>query len=95
MGGAGRQKQLALGAVPNVASRIQGMANADTVVISASTYRLVQGYFAFQELGEYALRGASEPVVMYRILRARSTQSRLDIASIRGLTPPLQAGKPL
>jgi class 3 adenylate cyclase len=87
MGGAGRQEQLALGEVPNVASRIQGIAEADTLVISSSTYRLVQGYFEFQELGEYAFRGVSDPVVVYRVHRESGAQSRLDVASIRGLMP--------
>ena len=40
MGGAGRQEQLALGEVPNVCSRIQGLAEPDTLFISAATYQL-------------------------------------------------------
>jgi class 3 adenylate cyclase/predicted ATPase len=87
MGGAGRQEQLALGEVPNVASRIQGIAEANAVVISASTYRLVQGYFEFQELGEQALRGVSQPLVVYQVLQESSVQSRLEAASSGGLTP--------
>ena len=51
MGGAGRQEQLALGEVPNVASRIQGLAAPNTVAISEATYRLVQGYFTCAALG--------------------------------------------
>src|SRR5262249_5099257 len=42
MGGAQRQEQLALGEVPNVASRIQGLAEPDTLLISTDTYRLIQ-----------------------------------------------------
>jgi len=57
MGGAGRQEQLALGEVPNVCSRIEALAEHNTVAISAATYRLVQGYFECQELGEQTLRG--------------------------------------
>jgi class 3 adenylate cyclase len=40
-----RQEHLALGETPNVASRIEGLAEPDTVAISAATYQLVQGYF--------------------------------------------------
>jgi class 3 adenylate cyclase/predicted ATPase len=87
MGGEGRQEQLALGEVPNIAARMQGLAAPDTLYISASTYQLIQGYFECQELGEYALRGVSEPVVVYRVLRESGAQSRLDVASTRGLTP--------
>src|SRR5215471_15943446 len=42
MGGAGRQEQLALGEVPNVCSRIQGLAEPNMIAISEATYRLIQ-----------------------------------------------------
>jgi class 3 adenylate cyclase len=87
MGGEGRQEQLALGETPNVASRIQGLAEANSVVISDSTYRLIHGYFDCQELGEQTLRGVSQPLVVYQVLQESGVQSRLDVASTRGLTP--------
>src|SRR5262249_32265661 len=63
MGSQERQEQLALGQVPNVCSRIQGLAEPNTVAISEGTYRLVQGYFECQGLGEHTLRGVTAPVV--------------------------------
>ncbi len=87
MGGEGRQEHLALGETPNIAARIQGLAQPDTVVISADTYRLIQRYFDCDALGEHDLRGVSKPIAVYRVLKERDAQSRLDIASARGLTP--------
>ena len=87
MGGAGRQEQLALGETPNIAARIQGLAAPDSVVMSATTYRLIQGYFECQELGEQTLRGVAEPLAVYRVFGESSAQSRLEVAAIRGLTP--------
>jgi class 3 adenylate cyclase/predicted ATPase/energy-coupling factor transporter ATP-binding protein EcfA2 len=87
MGGAGRQEQLALGEVPNIASRIEGLAAANMVAISEATYRLVQGYFACQDLGVQTLRGVAEPLHVYHVLSESGVHSRLDIASARGLTP--------
>jgi class 3 adenylate cyclase len=87
MGSQGRQEQLALGEVPNVCSRIQGLAEPNTVALSAATYRLVQGYFECQELGEQTLRGTAQPLAVYRVLGPSGAQSRLDIISKRGLTP--------
>jgi len=87
MGGAGRQEQLALGEVPNVAARMQGLAEPNTVAISAATYRLIQGYFECQELGVQTLRGVAEPIAIYRVLSASGATSRLDVAQPRGLTP--------
>jgi predicted ATPase len=56
-------------------------------MISEATYRLIQGYFDCENLGERALRGVAEPVVVYRVLSESDAQSRLDIARVRGLTP--------
>ena len=87
MGGAGRQEQLALGEVPNLAARLQGLAASNTVVISDATSRLVQGYFACQDLGAQTLRGVAEPVQVYCVLQESGARGRLDVALTRGLTP--------
>jgi class 3 adenylate cyclase len=87
MGGPGRQEQLALGEVPNIASRIEGLAAANTVTISEATYRLVQGYFDCQDLGAQTLRGVAEPVAVYQVLQDSGARGRLDVAVTRGLTP--------
>jgi TOMM system kinase/cyclase fusion protein len=87
MGGAGRQEQLALGEVPNLAARLQGLAESNTVVISDATSRLVQGYFECQDLGAQTLRGVAEPVQVYRVLQESGARGRLDVAVTRGLTP--------
>src|SRR5262245_24879726 len=87
MGGAGRQEQLALGEVPNVASRLQGLAQPHTLVVSSATYRLIQGYFACKDLGEQTLRGVAEPLHVYRVLQDSGARGRLDVAVSRGLTP--------
>jgi predicted ATPase len=87
MGGQGRQEQLALGEVPNIASRIQGLAEPNALMISTDTYRLIQGYFECQALGAQALRGVAEPVAVYRVLQDSGARGRLDVAMTRGLTP--------
>jgi class 3 adenylate cyclase len=87
MGGSGRQEQLALGDTPNVAARLQGLAAPDTVLISAATHRLVQGYFREAELGPQVLKGVATPLSVYRIVGASAAQSRLDVAAATGLTP--------
>src|SRR5215813_9319480 len=87
MGAAGRQEQLALGEVPNIASRIEGLAASNTIAISEATYRLVQGYFACRDLGAQPLRGVTESKRIYHVLSESGVYSRLDVAQTRGLTP--------
>src|SRR5262249_35804069 len=87
MGGGRRQEQLAMGDTPNVAARLQGLAAPDTVVISATTCRLVQGYFTCHALGAHPLKGLAAPLQVYRILGESAAQSRLDVAGATGCTP--------
>src|SRR5262249_30262026 len=87
MGSQGRQEPLALGQVPNVCSRIQGLAAPNTIAMSEATYQLVQGYFEFQDLGAQALRGVTESMHMYHVLSESGATSRLEVAQPRGLTP--------
>ena len=87
MGGGGRQEQLALGDTPNIAARLQGLAAPDTVVISAATQRLIQGYFTCHALGGQTLKGVAMPLQVYQVVRATEVQQRFDVAAARGLTP--------
>ena len=67
--------------------RMQGLAAPNTLVMSDTTHRLVQGYFDCQDLGEQTLRGVAEPLTVYQVLRESGATSRLDVAQPRGLTP--------
>jgi hypothetical protein len=67
MGGGGRHEHLALGETPNVAARLQNLAPANTVVISAVTARLVRGVFALEDLGTHTLHGVTEPMAVSRV----------------------------
>ena len=55
-------------------------------MISATTYRLVQGFFACHDLGSQTLKGSPTPVLVYRVLGERA-QSRLETVGPSGLTP--------
>ena len=86
--GSGEQReQLALGRAPNVAARLQNIAEPNTVVLSKDVHRLVRGFFACESLGSVDLKGISESVEIYRVLHARGVRSRFEIAKWEGLTP--------
>jgi class 3 adenylate cyclase/predicted ATPase len=88
MGGGGYRDPLAIvGETPNIAARLQGLAEPDTVVISEATYRLVQGLFECHPRGPQALKGVSTPMPVYHVLRKTEAQSRFEAAVSKGLTP--------
>jgi predicted ATPase len=87
MGGGGYRDPLAIvGETPNIAARVQGIAEPNTVVISAATSRLVQGLFECQDRGPQELKGVSNPVPVYRVLRESEAQNRFEVAVSTGLT---------
>jgi class 3 adenylate cyclase len=87
MGGGGRHEHLALGDTPNLAARLQGMAEPDTVVVSADTLRLVEGYVLCKDLGPQSFKGVDTPVAVYRVLGEGTAQSHLEVTAAHGWTP--------
>src|SRR5262245_9298857 len=87
VGSGTRQEQLALGETPNLAARLQGLAAPNTLVISAATWQLLRGFFAYQSLGMPLLKGFAQPLEVYQVLAESTARSRLDAAGSTGLTP--------
>ena len=69
MGGGGRHEHLATGDTVNIAARLEGLAAPNTVVISPVTARLVRQAFRLEDLGRHALKGVTEPMPVFRVLR--------------------------
>jgi hypothetical protein len=87
IGAGSRAEQLALGETPNLAARIQGVAEPNTVVLSAVTQRLVAGLFECQDLGPQTLKGITLPLSLHRVVRESEAQDRFEVAVNTGLTP--------
>jgi len=87
IGGGAKHEQLALGETPNVAARLQGIATPNTLVISATTFQLLGGFFACQSLGPQLLKGVAQPVEVYEVRYESTARSRLEAAGGAGLTP--------
>jgi class 3 adenylate cyclase/tetratricopeptide (TPR) repeat protein len=76
--GTGDQSKLAVGSTPNLAARLEALAAADQIVIAASTRRLVGSAFELSDFGEHELKGIAEPVHVWRVERALTTESRFE-----------------
>ena len=74
--GGGRHEQLALGETPNIGARLEELAAPNTVVISATTARLVQHAFTLEDLGLHALKGVVEPLRVLHVVRERVVAER-------------------
>jgi class 3 adenylate cyclase len=78
---------LAIGDTVNLAARIQGVAEPDTILISDSTFRHVASLFDFEDRGEVTVKGRAEPVRIYRVLAERKGAVRAR--GIAGLSSPM------
>ena len=87
MGGGERREQLALGETPNIAARLQSLAQPDEVVISAATQRLVTGLFETEDRGSIEVKGISFPITLSRVTAEGTAHSRFEVTVRRGLTP--------
>jgi predicted ATPase len=86
IGSGAAQEQAVVGETPNVAARLQGIAEPNTVVIAESTRKLLGGLFEFEDLGQKDLKGIAGPVRAWAALRPASVASRFEALHASGLT---------
>jgi hypothetical protein len=70
--------------VPNTAARVQALAEPGEVLMTVQVQRPVAGFFVVEERGCHQLKGAPEPVTLFRLIRASGGGRR---SGVRQLTP--------
>jgi hypothetical protein len=76
-----------LGETPNLAARLQALAEPDGVVIADDTRRLIGGLFDYEDLGAVTLKGFATPVRSWRVLREGKAESRFEAFHAAALMP--------
>jgi class 3 adenylate cyclase/tetratricopeptide (TPR) repeat protein len=77
----------AVGDTVNLASRMEGLASPGTTYITNDTFKLAEGLFRFEALGEKEIKGKKEPIKVYRAIAPSTSRTRFDVSAERGLTP--------
>jgi class 3 adenylate cyclase len=83
--GAARERAV-VGETPNLAARLQAIAEPNTVVIADGTRRLIGNPFELEDLGSKELRGIADPARSWRVLRTSAMESRFEALHAGGLT---------
>ena len=86
IGSGASQEQAIVGETPNLAARLQGVAEPNSVVIAESTRRLLGNLFELEELGAKNLKGVEGPVRAWAALRPASVESRFEAMHASALT---------
>src|SRR5215468_1753508 len=81
------QEQSVVGETPNLAARLQALAEPDTVVIAAGTRRLIGDLFEYRDLGFVDVKGIAAPVPAWQVLRPSAVASRFEALHGSALTP--------
>jgi class 3 adenylate cyclase/tetratricopeptide (TPR) repeat protein len=81
-----RMDYTAVGQTTHLASRMEQMAAAGTILVTADTLALSEGYVQVSPLGPTQIKGLGSPVEVYEVTGAGSLRSRMEAAAVRGLT---------
>src|SRR6516165_5717676 len=84
-----------VGETPNLAARLQAIAEPNTVVIAAATRSLLGSLFELRDLGPKQLKGIAGPVGAFAVLRASSVASRFEAMHPGGMTALVGRGEEL
>jgi class 3 adenylate cyclase len=82
IGGGSAQELSVVGEAPNLAARLQALAEPDSLVIAAGARGLVGDLFEYRDLGAFEVKGIAEPVPAWRVLRESAVESRFE--ALRG-----------
>ena len=82
-----RMDYTAVGDTTNLAARLLNVAKPGQIVVSRYTQHLRDGFFLFEDLGEFEVKGKTHPVRAYALTGEVRGQTRLEVSKARGLTP--------
>jgi len=77
----------AVGDTVNLASRMEDLAEPGATYVSEETFKLTEGLFRYESLGEKEVKGKEEPIKTYRVIGPSTRRTRFDVSAERGLTP--------
>jgi class 3 adenylate cyclase/tetratricopeptide (TPR) repeat protein len=76
----------AVGDTINMAARMEQLAEPGTTYVTEETFRLTEGFFRFEALGEKEIKGKENPAKVYRVIAPSTRRTRFDVSAERGLT---------
>jgi predicted ATPase/class 3 adenylate cyclase len=87
LGEGSEQKQAVVGETPNLAARLQALAEAGTIIVAESTHKLLGGLFELADLGTRDLKGFASPIRAWRVVGERQTEGRFEALHGHQITP--------
>jgi adenylate cyclase len=86
IGAQGKLEYTAVGHTVGLAQRMEALAEPGKAYLTEHTAKLAEGYLELKDLGEFEVKGASQPVRVFELVGAGSARSRFDLSRERGLS---------
>jgi adenylate cyclase len=86
IGSGGEGSYTAIGHTVGLAQRMEALAEPGKAYLTESAARLAAGFLALEDLGEFEIKGASQPVQVYELAGVGAARSRLDLSRERGFS---------
>jgi len=77
----------AVGDTVNLAARMESLAEPGTTYVTEDTFKLTEGYFRFEALGDKEIKGKEKSLKVYQVIAPSRRRTRFDVSAERGLTP--------
>ncbi|MFT5504884.1 MAG: class 3 adenylate cyclase, partial [Gammaproteobacteria bacterium] len=87
IGDGASQESAVIGETPNIAARLQALAEPNQIIVSPSTKNLAAGEFVYQSMGEQTLKGVERPLEVWSVQGDRAHDSRFDATRGLQITP--------
>lgn len=75
------------GETPNLAARLQALAEPNSVLIASNTHLLAGGAFEYEDLGPTVIKGFVEPIRVWRVKGESGLESRFEAKHAAGVSP--------
>ena len=76
----------AVGDTVNLAARMEDLAEPGATYVTEQTFKLTEGFFRYESLGEREIKGKEKPIKAYRVIGPSTRRTRFDVSAERGLT---------
>ncbi len=76
----------AVGDTINMAARMEQMAEPGTTYVTEDTFKLTEGFFRFEALGEKQVKGKEKTMKVYQVIAPSTRRTRFDVSAERGLS---------
>ena len=76
----------AVGDTVNLAARMEQSAEPGTTYVTENTFKLAEGLFRFEALGEKQIKGKENRIKVYQVISASTRRTRFDVSAEKGLT---------